>query len=353
MKKIITLMLAGVMALSLVACGTKASNDETTQTETVAPAETEISTDTATPTETEVSTETNAEVPTEVTIKTLNANREEVDLTVPFDPLRIAILDMAALDILASLGLGDRVVGSATTSLDYLQEYVTKDGVKNLGTIKTADLEAVMTSEPDIIFIGGRLSASYDALSEIAPVVFLATDAEIGVVASVEKNATTIASIFGLEAKVAEMVSGYNSRIEALQAISKDSTAIIGLTTSGSLNVLGNDGRCSIIGLEIGFENVGVDANIDTSSHGNEASFEFIVDKNPEYIFVMDRDAAIATEGAKLAQEIMENELVMTTDAYKNGKIVYLANPAVWYTAEGGITALDIMLQDLESALIK
>lgn len=28
-----------------------------------------------------------------------------------------------------------------------------------------------------------------------------------------------------------------------------------------------------------------------------------------------------------------------------------LAHPTVWYTAEGGITALDIMLQDLESAL--
>lgn len=42
----------------------------------------------------------------------------------------------------------------------------------------------------------------------------------------------------------------------------------------------------------------------------------------------------------------------MGTDAYKNDNIVYLANPAVWYTAEVGITALDIMLQDLESELL-
>ena len=66
----------------------------------------------------------------------------------------------------------------------------------------------------------------------------------------------------------------------------------------------------------------------------------------------MDRDAAIQTEGAKLAQEIMENELVMGTDAYKDGKIIYLAHPAVWYTAEGGVTALDLMLQDLETPLL-
>lgn len=67
----------------------------------------------------------------------------------------------------------------------------------------------------------------------------------------------------------------------------------------------------------------------------------------------MDRDRAIGTEGVQLAQEIMENELVMSTDAYKNGNIVYLEHPAIWYTAEGGITALDVMLQDLESTLLE
>ena len=143
-----------------------------------------------------------------------------------------------------------------------------------------------------------------------------------------------------------------DARITALSEFAAGKTAIVGLVTSGSYNVLGNDGRCSMIGREIGFENIGVDANIDTSTHGNEESFEFIVEKAPDYIFVLDRDAAIGTDGAKLAQEIMENELVMGTDAYKNGNIVYLAHPAVWYTAEGGITALDLMLQDLESELL-
>ena len=69
----------------------------------------------------------------------------------------------------------------------------------------------------------------------------------------------------------------------------------------------------------------------------------------------MDRDAAIGTEGAQLAQEIVETQrsTVQGTDAYKNGNIVYLGNPAVWYTAEGGINALDIMLQDLEGPLLQ
>ena len=287
--------------------------------------------------------------PETITITSLNAEREPVELEVPYDPQRIAVLDMASLDILDRLGVGDRVVGSATTALDYLQAYVTNEEIANLGTIKEADLEAVMASEPDVIFIGGRLSSSYDALSEIAPVIYLATDTEIGVVESVRQNATTIASLFGMEAEVDALMADFDARIAALAAFAEDQNAIVGLCTSGSFNVLGSDGRCSMISVEIGFDNLG-DGDV-TSTHGNESSFELIVELNPDYIFVLDRDAAIATEGAKLAQEIVENELVMETDAYKNGHIVYLAHPTVWYTAEGGITALDIMLQDLESAL--
>ncbi|MDO4292466.1 MAG: ABC transporter substrate-binding protein [Eubacteriales bacterium] len=356
MKKAISTALAVALSLSLTACASSAQTTAATtaaETTTQAAAETtEAAESTAAETTAEAASETaSAQAPDSVTITSFNANKEETQLEVPYDPSRIAILDMASLDILASLGVADRVVGSASTSLDYLQDYIAD--AENLGTIKEADLEAVMACEPDIIFIGGRLASSYDALSEIAPVVFLATDSELGVVESTRKNASTIASIFGLEDQVDSLMEGFQSRIEALQAVAQDQTAIVGMCTSGSFNVLGNDGRCSIIGREIGFENVGVDANIDTSTHGNEASFEFIVEKNPNYIFVMDRDAAISAEGAQLAKDIMENELVMGTEAYQNGHLVYLAHPAVWYTAEGGITALDIMLSDLESALLQ
>ena len=288
--------------------------------------------------------------PETITITSLNAEREPVELEVPYDPQRIAILDMPSLDILDRLGLGDRVVGSATTTLEYLQAYAPGDTIANLGTIKEADLEAVMACEPDVIFIGGRLSASYDALSEIAPVVFLSTDTEIGVVESVRNNATTIASMFGLEAQVDELMAGFDARIEALAAFAEGKNAIVGLCTSGSFNILGSDGRCSIISVEIGFDNLG-DGDV-TATHGNESSCELVVELDPDYMFVLDRDAAIGTDGAQLAKEIVENELVMDTDVYRDGHIVYLENPTVWYTAEGGITALDIMLNDLEGALL-
>lgn len=371
MKKLLSLILAATMALSLAACGGNTSEESTTE-----------------------------DTPETITISALDANGEPAEVTVPYDPQRVAILDFAALDAIDNLGLGDRVVGTATTTLDYLMSYTEKEDVTLLGTIKEADLEAVMACEPDIIFIGGRLSAYYDELAEIAPVVYLATTTEEGVVESTRRIATTIASIFGMEDEIAEKMSDFDSRIEALAAAAEGKTAVVGMCTSGSFNVLGDDGRCSIIGKEVGFTNLsndivaengqggqgghggqggqggqdaqnaqsgqegqgnrggqggqgGQEGQGGTSTHGNEASFELIVSLAPDYIFVMDRDSAIGTEGAQLAQEIMENELVMSTDAYKNGNLVILEHSNAWYTAEGGITALDLMLSDLEGALLK
>lgn len=325
MKKITTLAMALGLTACLAACSTSGA--------------------------TTISSSAQEDTPNTISVPTLNANKAETTVDVVYDPQRIAVLDMASLDILDALGVGDRVVGSASTSMDYLQSYMT-NSVANLGTIKEADLEAIMACDPDVIFIGGRLAESYDALSEIAPVIYLSVDTEVGVIESVSNNARTVASLFGLESQVDTLVSGFEARIDALSQAAQGQTAIVGMVTSGSFNILGNDGRCSIIGREIGFENIGVDNTLSTSTHGNEASFEFVVEKNPNYIFVLDRDAAIATEGAKLAQEIMENELVMGTDAYQNGHIVYLSHPSVWYTAEGGITALDLMLQDLEQEIL-
>lgn len=319
-KKLLLMALMAVMAVGLIACGTDKSDNEGTKEEK-----------------------------TSVTITSLDASKNEIELEVPYNPKRIAILDLACLDIIDELGVGDRVVGMASTSIDYLEKYSNDASIKNLGTIKEADLEAVMECEPDIIFIGGRLSKSYDALSEIAPVVYLATDTNEGLVNSVSKNAKTIASIFGMEDKVDSLMSDFGARIDAIKKISSGKTALVGMTTSGSFNLLGNDGRCSLIGVEAGFNNLTAVGS--TSTHGNESSFETVVQQNPDYIFVMDRDSAISTAGAKTAKEIVENELVKTTDAYKNNHIIYLEHSNVWYTAEGGIQALDIMLKDLEKGL--
>ena len=55
-------------------------------------------------------------------------------------------------------------MGSSSTSLDYLQEYVTNDEIVDLGTIKEADMEAVMSCEPFLLYTS-RLSR-YDLISD-------------------------------------------------------------------------------------------------------------------------------------------------------------------------------------------
>lgn len=340
MKKLVSLVLVLMMMLSLAACGdTKTAGNEDTETVDVANADTE-----AADTEEE-------EKPENITVTCLDGNSETVEVTVPYDPQRIVVIDFASLDILDNLGLGDRVVGAVNITLDYLSDYNDNENVENVGTLKEPDMEAIMASEPDIIFMAGRASDYYDALVEIAPVVRLTTDSEIGLVESVRNNGKIIASIFGLEDEVDEKLAVYDERIAALAEFAEGKTAIVGMFSGGTLNLLGNDGRCSIIGTEIGFENLGVSEDVATATHGNEASYEFFVEANPDYIFVMNRDSAIGADGADLAQDVIENELVMQTDAYQNGHIIYLENPGIWYTAEGGITALDIMLSDLENAL--
>lgn len=313
--------------------------------------------------------EASAEESSTVTIEALDAEGNTIEEEVPKNPQRVAILDLASLDIIDSLGEGDSVIASATTTLDYLQKYVDNPDVANIGNIKEPDMEAVAAAEPDIIFIGGRLSSYYDQLAEIAPVVYLSSDSEgDGVYAGTKRDAEQIAKIFGDEDKVAGLFADFDARIEKLKEVASGQTAVIGMATAGSFNVIGNDGRLSLIVNEIGFENAGASvASTNThggggqgssatggesNPHGTESSFETVASLDPDWIFVLDRDSAIGTDGAQLAADVMDNDIISSTSAAQAGHMVILGHPAAWYTAEGGITALDYMLQDLESAML-
>lgn len=410
MKKAISLLLAAMMALSLAACGNTTATENKASgagasAESEAP-EGNVESSTAAESEAAEVSETSPEEPSEVTVNGVDALGEPIEVTVPYKPERVVVLDLANLDILDNLGLGDRIIGVPTITLPYLQSY-SENGLPIVGTVKTPDLEAVMACEPDLILLGGRMAEYIDDLAEIAPVLRLTTVSDDGLVEAIRVNAKIIGAIFGETEQVDALLAQYDARIAALAEFAEGHTCVLGMSTSGSFNLLGNDGRCSLIVNEIGFNNIGADAATagssngrggssesgdetsesggrghgssetsesgeisgrghgsetsegaessegSTPTHGNEVSFEAIVALNPEYIFVMDRDSAIGTSGAQLAGEIMENELIMKTDAYKNGNLVILENPGIWYLAEGGITSLGVMLDDLENALLK
>ena len=326
MKKFMVYLMTMVIALAMAACGAEASPKSK---------------------------------PEMVTIQALNAEGEMVDVEVPFDPARIAVLDMAALDILDALELGDRIVGSAKVTIEYLSDYNPDDSngkITNLGTVKTADLERVAACEPDLIFIGGRLSSVYGELEAIAPVVYLAVDYEKGVVESTRANARTIASIFGREGDVDDLFSGIQPRIDALQQVLNGKNVLLGMYNANTLGLMDTASQLNIIARELGANNLGESVGEALkATHGEEASWETIVTLNPEYMFILDRSTATeaADQGVMGVREVIENDLIRQLDVYQNGRIVYFIDRAnVWYTATGGIQALDTMLGDLENALL-
>ena len=344
MKKVLSLTLVLAMVFCMAACGNTATNNNGAGNES------------------NISTENNLteeNKPETITIQALNANKEMTDIEVPYNPERIAVLDMPALDIVDALGMGDRIVGSAKVTIEYLTDYNPDDSngaIMNLGTVKTADLEKVAACEPDIIFIGGRLSSIYADLEAIAPVVYLGVDYEKGVVESTKYNAQTIASIFGKEAEVDAMFTDFQPRIDSLNTVLNEKNVLLGMYNSNALGLMDTQSQLNIIANELGANNLGETVGeVDKATHGEEASWETIITLNPEYMFILDRSTATgdAEEGVLGAREVIENDLIKELDVYKDNKIVYFIDHAnVWYTSTGGVQALDTMLADLESALL-
>ena len=284
-----------------------------------------------------------------VEVESLNAANKPITVAVPKAPQRIAVADFSVLDTLDHWGLADRIVAlPQATGLPYLPQYFKKSSkVTNLGTLKEVDLEALMASEPDVIFISGRLAKKYDELSKIAPVVFMTADHNKGTFASFSDNLMNLAKIFGKESEAKADVAHFQGRIERIREAAAGRSAVVGLVTSAHFNLLGNKARCALIGNEFGFKNVAENAN---ANHGNEASFELLLKLNPDFIFVLDRDSAIARPGAKLAADVMKNELVDRTKAKQENHIVYLS-AASWYLADGGYTSMNKQFEDVEKAL--
>ncbi|MGN0307722.1 MAG: siderophore ABC transporter substrate-binding protein [Lachnospiraceae bacterium] len=343
MKKFIGLTMAAMLLFGLTACGSSTETGATQAEETVSVAETEAE----------------EEKPATITITALNGERTAAEVEVPYDPQRIAILDMPALDILDSLGLGDRIVGSAAVTIEYLTDYNPDDSdgrIMNLGTVKTADLEKVAACEPDVIFIGGRLSSIYSDLSAIAPVVFLEVNYEKGVVQSTVDNAKIIASMFGKEDEIDAKMEGFQERIDALRTVLEGKDVLLSMYNSNALGLLDTQSQLNIIARELGANNLGETVGeVEKATHGEEASWETIITLNPEYMFVLDRSTATGASDEEVmgAREVIENDLIKELDVYKDGKIVYFIEHAnVWYTSTGGIQALDTMLADLEGALL-
>lgn len=286
--------------------------------------------------------------PEGVTILSADASGKLTPATVPLNPRHLAVADFAVLDTLDAWGLGERVVGVPKAQrLPYLAKYFSSDGPADIGSLRELDLERLMALEPDAIFVSARLRKRIPELSRIAPVVCLPVDWAGGILPSFERITETLGRIFGKEPQAQAAIASARARAARIREAAAGGTALVGLVTSAHVNLLGDKARCSLIGNELGFRNVAEGAN---ATHGSESSFELMVKLDPDYLFVLDRDSAIGRKGASLARDVLDNELVRRMRAWRENHVVFLTAEA-WYLAEGGVKAMDIMLDDVARAL--
>ncbi|MGY1731411.1 siderophore ABC transporter substrate-binding protein [Geodermatophilus sp. SYSU D01045] len=274
---------------------------------------------------------------------------EETTVEVPVDPERIVVLDMASLDTIGALG--GEVAGAPLESVpDYLQQYLADDAF-DAGTLFEADLVEIESQQPDLIVIGGRSAALYEDLSEIAPTVDLSLRGTY--TETLERNATFLGEVLGAEDEAAAAVADLEAGIEEARAATADAGTGLGLMVSGGeLSAMapagdGADARGARGGLI--YDAFGVQPVVDdvqAATHGEPVSFEFLLETDPDHLWVVDRDAATGEEGAQAAAAVLDNDIVAQTTAAQQDQIHYL-DPVAWYVVFGGIDTTRIMIDDV------
>lgn len=266
---------------------------------------------------------------------------------VPVNPGKVVVFDYGILDVFQSLDI-DAVIGVPQGNIpEYLSAFNDEAKYTNVGTLFEPDFEVIYGLEPDLIIISGRQAEAYDELSKIAPTISVALDTE-DFVNSFKGNMELIGKIFGVEEAMNEELVKIDDKIAELNnaATSSDVSGLVVMANDGSLSAYGPGSRFGIIHNEFGVE--ASDPKIEIANHGQNISFEYILDQDPEYIFVIDK-AAVAG-GETSAEAMFDNELIEGTKAAEEGNIIFM-DPFYWYVATGGLTSFNGMVDDVLNAV--
>lgn len=319
MKKFLSLLAVAVLAIVLVACG----NDEG-----------ENAAD-------EGKEDTNVE-----TVSVTHELDDEA-VEVKKNPENVVVFDFGSLDTMAALGLEENIVGLPQATVPAYLKQFKDEKYQNLGSLKEPDFEAIHAAKPELIIISARQAELYDQFKEIAPTIYLNMEYE-NTLESFESNVHTIAEIFDKEdeakaelAKVEEKIATVKEKAEA-----SDEKGLIVLGTEGKVSAYGPASRFGLVHDVLGV--TPADENIESSRHGQSITYEYILETNPDVLYIIDRDAAIGN-GASVKDSI-ENDLVKKTNAFKNDKMIYL-DGEVWYLASGGLESMNIMVDEVAEGL--
>lgn len=335
MKKFTLTLLMGLLILFLAACGSD-SEDKGNDDAANADKNTEE-------TDTEAGEEETADAGT-VTVE------HELDTTeVPKNPETVIVFDFGIVDSLDKLGVDIAGVAKSGTVPSYLSKYE-GDEYANIGSLKEPDFEKISEVNPDLIIISGRQASLYDQFTELAPTIHLGVDNE-NYMESFKGNMEVLGQIFDKETEVETELAAIEDSIADLKekADASEEKALIILANDDKISAYGQSSRFGIIHDVFGVK--AVDENIDASTHGMNVSFEYVMEQNPDILYVIDRGAVVSSgDGEGGAKQLVENELVENTNAYKNEKVYYL-DPEYWYLSGGGLVSVSEMVKQIDESI--
>ncbi|WP_257378015.1 siderophore ABC transporter substrate-binding protein [Snodgrassella alvi] len=273
---------------------------------------------------------------------TVTVNTARGEMNVPENPSKVVVFDMATLDDLQALKVP--VTGAPKKVLvPYLQQ--TLETVNNTGTLFEPDMEALNALKPQLIIIAGRTAPKYDELAALAPTMDM-TDSGQDLIGDGMKMLDTYGKLFKKEAEAKKLHDDIQNLLaETQQAAKGKGTGLILMVNAGKLSAFGPSSRFGWIHTQVGVP--AADTNIPASPHGQSVSFEYVQKTNPDWIFVIDRTAAIGEEG-KTAQAVLNNDLVRQSKAWKENHIVYLSSAS--YLAAGGVQQMKTDLTNIKAA---
>lgn len=317
MKKVLYGLLIAVLAVLVVGCGSK--NEEPEKTENA---------------------------PEEAEADTVVVEHELGTTEVAKNPEKVVVFDFGSLDTLDKLGVEVVGVPQAGVVPNYLEKYASED-YENVGSLKEPDFEKIAEIDPDLIIISSRQADLYEQFQELGDTIYLGVD-YTRYIDSFKENATVIGEIFGKEKEVEEELAAINESIASLseKAETANQNALIILANDDKISAYGPNSRFGIIHDVFGIP--AVDENIEVSTHGMNVSFEYVVEQDPDLLYVVDRSAAIG-EGSS-AEQLVENKLMERTKAYQNDNIIYL-DPEFWYLSGGGLESVAGMVEEIVGSI--
>ena len=274
-------------------------------------------------------------------------------VTVPVNPKNVVALDNRTFETLVDWGIELAAAPKAVMPADL--PYVTDDSVQDIGNHREPNLEIIAAVDPELVIVGQRFAAFYDDIKALVP-----NAAVIDLNFDVSEEAETPGENFvnGLKDATISLGKIFDKIEEAEkltadfdQAIADTKSAYNGTDTIMSLIVSGGDIGYSAPGsgrvwgpmYEIFGWDSGLKVDNTTSDHqGDDISVEAIAQSNPDWIFVLDRDAAVSsTTDAVPAQDVIDNSpALQNITAVTEGNIIYAPNDT--YTNESIQTYVEL-----------